>query len=479
MDARLSGGRLGGVVQRSRHSRDVETAAAGSALDSAPSTDSVDNASLRRVLPFVLVAALGALLFGYHVSVVNAALAPLSAELALHSATVQGAVVSAVLAGACAGSFAGGPVADTYGRAKALRFAAVPLAVGALLCGLANSALPLLLGRLVTGFGVGVASGVVPLYISEIAPPKQRGLLGSINQLTICTGILIALVAGLPLATYPGAWRTMFMAATVPAAALFVLAGSMLPESPTWLARAGRSAEANAAATRLWGADAAEESSGASDTSAGGGSSWAALVSPAHSRATLIAAGLFVIQQFAGINAVVYFSNTVFRAAGIQSDTLASAAVAMVNVTGTAAAARALDRAGRKPLLLWSFAGMGASLAVLSAALTLPALEALAGPLSFLGTLSYVAAFAAGAGPVPALLVAELYPPALRGKGQSVAMASHWVCNFVVGQTFLAAVQAYGIGGVYAFFAAVCGLGVAFVATLVPETSSNTMASSS
>ena len=447
MDARLSGGRLGGVVQRSRHSRDVETAAAGSALDSAPSADNVDNASLRRVLPFVLVAALGALLFGYHVSVVNAALAPLSAELALHSATVQGAVVSAVLAGACAGSFAGGPVADTYGRAKALRFAAVPLAVGALLCGLANSALPLLLGRLVTGFGVGVASGVVPLYISEIAPPKQRGLLGSINQLTICTGILVA--------------------------------GSMLPESPTWLARAGRSAEADAAATRLWGADAAEESSGASDTSAGGGSSWAALVLPAHSRATLIAAGLFVIQQFAGINAVVYFSNTVFRAAGIQSDTLASAAVAMVNVTGTAAAARALDRAGRKPLLLWSFAGMGASLAVLSAALTLPALEALAGPLSFLGTLSYVAAFAAGAGPVPALLVAELYPPALRGKGQSVAMASHWVCNFVVGQTFLAAVQAYGIGGVYAFFAAVCGLGVAFVATLVPETSSNTMASSS
>jgi sugar porter (SP) family MFS transporter len=466
MDARTSAGR---VIQRAKHSRDVETAAVG-ALDSAPSTHFDDEGTLLRVLPFVLVAALGALLFGYHLAVVNAALAPLSEELALHSVTVQGAVVSAVIAGACAGSFAGGPVADAYGRAKALRFAAVWLALGALLCGLASSALPLLLGRLVTGFGVGVASGVVPLYISEIAPPKQRGMLGAVNQLTICTGILVALIAGLPLATHPGAWRAMFLVATLPAAALFVLAGTMLPESPTWLARAGRSAEADAAATRLWGADAPELGSSASDASAGGSSSWAALVSPAHARATLIAGGLFVIQQFAGINAVVYFSNTVFRAAGIQSDTLASAAVALVNVTGTAAAARALDRAGRKPLLLWSFAGMGVSLAMLSAALTLPALEAFAGPLSFLGTLSYVAAFAAGAGPVPALLVAELYPPALRGKGQSVAMASHWVCNFVVGQSFLNAVQAYGIGGVYAFFAGVCALGVAFVAGLVTET---------
>lgn len=465
----------GNVVQRAagarRISRDVEAAAASPAAAEA----STDADALRRVLPFVLVAALGALLFGYHVSVVNAALQPLSEELLLRSAAVKGAVVSTVLAGACVGSFAGGPVADAVGRAKALRFAAGPLALGALLCGFASGAQQLLLGRLICGFGLGVASGVVPLYISEISPPKQRGLLGSVNQLTICTGILVALLAGLPLSSHPGAWRPMFWAASLPAAVLFVLAGSMLPESPVWLSRAGRTSEADVAASRLWGADVAASGNWNVSADAGSGaSSWAALVAPANARATLVAAGLFVIQQFAGINAVVYFSNTVFRSAGIESDTLASAAVALVNVTGTAAAARALDRAGRRPLLLASFAGMGIALALLSAALTMPALEAFAGPLSFLGTLAYVAAFASGAGPVPSLLVAELYPPALRGKGQSVAMLSHWVCNFLIGQSFLSAVQAYGVGAVYACFAAVCALGVAFVAHVVPETNHGT-----
>jgi sugar porter (SP) family MFS transporter len=407
--------------------------------------------------------------------VVNGALTPLCAELGITSAGMQGAVVSTVLASACVGSIAGGPLADAAGRRGALRLAALPLTLGALACAAAQGATLLLFGRLVSGLGIGLASSAVPLYISEIAPLQHRGVLGSANQLSICTGILVALLAGLPLASDPSWWRTMFALAAAPAVALFALAGT-IPESPVWLARAGRSGEASAAAERLWGAAASDALLAATPAAAGGdksggdSSTWAELLSAPHARATILAAGLFVIQQFAGINAVVYFSSAVFRQAGIASDTLASAAVGAINVAGTAAAARALDRAGRRPMLLFSFAGMAASMALLSAALSLPSLAPLAGPLSLFGTLAYVGAFAAGVGPVPALLVSELFPPRLRGKAQSLAMGAHWVCNFAVGQWFLAAVQAAGVGAVYAGFACVCAGGVAFVATRLPET---------
>jgi sugar porter (SP) family MFS transporter len=406
--------------------------------------------------------------------VVNGALTPLCAELGITSAGTQGAVVSTVLASACVGSIAGGPLADGAGRRGALRLAALPLTLGALACASAQGATLLLFGRLVSGLGIGLASSAVPLYISEVAPLQHRGVLGSANQLFICTGILVALLAGLPLAHDPSWWRTMFALAAAPAVALFALAGA-IPESPVWLARAGRSGEASAAAERLWGAAASDALLTATPAAAAGDkggdtSAWRELLSAPHARATILAAGLFVIQQFAGINAVVYFSSAVFREAGIASDTLASAAVGAINVAGTAAAARALDRAGRRPMLIFSFAGMAASMALLSAALSLPSLAPLAGPLALFGTLAYVGAFAAGVGPVPALLVSELFPPRLRGKAQSLAMGAHWVCNFAVGQWFLAAVQAAGVGAVYAGFACVCAGGVAFVATRLPET---------
>jgi MFS family permease len=197
---------------------------------------------------------------------------------------------------------------------------------------------------------------------------------------------------------------------------------------------------------------------------------WADLAAPEAVRATSLAVGLFFVQQFSGINAVVFFSNSVFRSAGVTSDTLASAAVGLVNVLTTAAAAQSLDARGRRPLLLASFAGMALSMAVLAASLTLPALAPLAVPLSVGGTLVYIASFAAGVGPVPSLLVAELFPPTLRGKGQSAAMLSHWLCAIAIGQCFLPAVQAYGVGAVYAFFSSICLIGFLVVGRYVPET---------
>lgn len=316
------------LVQRARPGVVLARALEGDV--EAVAVDEVATSTLASVLPSVGVACLGSLLFGYHLAVVNPALAPLSLELGISAARTQGFVVSAALVGACVGSFQAGALADTLGRRGALRVASVPLLLGALACGAAPSTGALLAGRLLAGLGLGLASGVVPVYISEVAPPALRGALGSANQLCICLGLLAAIVAGLPVAANPELWRACFYAAALPAA-LLMLGSGLILESPAWAARKP-------------GGEA-------------GASGWAELGCAQHRRATVLAVGLFALQQLAGINAVVFFSNAVFKAAGVQSEVLASSGVALVNVLGTLVAARVVDQAGRKPLLLGSFTG--------------------------------------------------------------------------------------------------------------------------
>jgi MFS family permease len=179
---------------------------------------------------------------------------------------------------------------------------------------------------------------------------------------------------------------------------------------------------------------------------------------------------MFLLQQFSGINAIVFFSSSVFASAGITSGALASAAVGLINVIGTVGAASFMDRAGRKQLLKLSFTGMGLSMLIMALGLALPSLAPIAGSIALLGTLVYVLCFAAGAGPVPGLLVPEITGDRIRGTAVALAMGSHWVCNFFVGQMFLPAVSMFGVAGVYTFFAAVCALAVIFVSKQLVET---------
>lgn len=179
---------------------------------------------------------------------------------------------------------------------------------------------------------------------------------------------------------------------------------------------------------------------------------------------------LFAIQQLAGINAVVYFSSSVFQRVGISSDILASALVAMANVAGTVASSQLVDKQGRKKLLISSFAGMGLSMLLLVLTLTTPALQPFVGLLSVLGTVTYVLSFAFGVGPVPALLLPEIFPAAIRANAIAVSLMSHWVCNFLIGLSFLQVVEAVGVAGAYSGFAFICVLGILFVHFVVPET---------
>lgn len=426
------------------------------------------------VLPYVGIACLGAILFGYHLGVVNGALEYLSKDLGISSnAVLQGWVVSTSLAGATVGSFTGGSMADKFGRTRTFQLDAIPLAVGAFLCATATSVQTMIVGRLLAGIGIGISSAIVPLYISEISPTEIRGALGSVNQLFICIGILAALVAGLPLAGNPLWWRTMFGIAIVPSV-LMALGMAFSPESPRWLLQQGKISEAEKSIKTLFGKERVAEvmhnltasGPGSSEQEAG----WFDLFSSRYRKVVSVGAALFLFQQLAGINAVVYYSTSVFRSAGIASDVAASALVGAANVVGTAIASSLMDRQGRKSLLITSFSGMAASMLLLSLSFTWTVLAPYSGTLAVLGTVLYVLSFSLGAGPVPALLLPEIFASRIRAKAVALSLGMHWVSNFVIGLYFLSVVTKFGISRVYLGFASVCLLAVLYIAGNVVET---------
>ncbi|KAL5153376.1 Plastidic glucose transporter 4 [Glycine soja] len=484
METELTNARVGfgGIFGPSVKPRSVRVMASdGKIEDVVPATP--QGKSSGDVLPYVGVACLGAILFGYHLGtltipvwcrVVNGALEYLAKDLAITENTVlQGWIVSTLLAGATVGSFTGGSLADQFGRTRTFQLASIPLAIGAFLGATAQSVQPMIIGRLLAGIGIGVTSAIVPLYISEISPTEIRGALGSVNQLFICIGILLALVAGLPLAGNPIWWRSMFGIAVVPSV-LLALGMAISPESPRWLVQQGKISEAEKAIKTLYGQervaavmhDLTTASQGSSEPEAG----WFDLFSSRYWKVVSVGAALFLFQQLAGINAVVYYSTSVFRSAGIASDVAASALVGASNVFGTCIASSLMDKQGRKSLLITSFSGMAASMLLLSLSFTWKVLAPYSGTLAVLGTVLYVLSFSLGAGPVPALLLPEIFASRIRAKAVSLSLGTHWISNFVIGLYFLSVVNKFGISSVYLGFSAVCVLAVLYIAGNVVET---------
>ncbi|CAN1198964.1 Plastidic glucose transporter 4 [Linum perenne] len=406
--------------------------------------------------------------------VVNGTLEYLAKDLGIAENTVlQGWIVSTLLAGATLGTFTGGALADKFGRTKTFQLDAIPLTIGAILCATAQNVQTMIIGRVLAGIGIGISSAIVPLYISEISPTEVRGALGSVNQLFICIGILLALVAGLPLAGNPLWWRTMFGISAVPAI-LLALGMAFSPESPRWLVQQGKIPEAEKSIETLYGKervsavmqDLRASGQGSSEPEAG----WFDLFSSRYWKVVSVGVALFFFQQMAGINAVVYYSTAVFRSVGIGSDVAASALVGASNVLGTAIASSLMDKQGRKSLLVTSFFGMGASMLLLSLSLTWKVLAPYSGTLAVLGTVCYVLSFSLGAGPVPALLLPEIFASRIRAKAVSLSLGMHWIANFVMGLYFLSTVNKYGISKVYLGFSCICLVAVVYIHNNVVET---------
>ncbi|WP_281066370.1 sugar porter family MFS transporter [Xanthobacter flavus] len=432
----------------------------------------------RMIYLIAAIAGLAGALFGFDEGVIAGALAPLRRDLGIDPVTdaaAEGLMTAAVPFGAFIGAIVGGRLAAAAGRRKLLLWAAVLFVGGALLSALAGGLVTLSLARLVIGFAVGVAAMMAPLYISESAPAKQRGMLVSIYQLAITLGILGAYVVGY---AFDENWRWMFAMGAVPAVLLFAGIFAM-SDTPRWLALRGRGAEAKAALARMREkpesdpAVAAEyaEIQAAVAEDEGRKATFADLVSPRVRPALIVAMGLFLLQQLSGINAVIYYAPTVFQLSGFDSaatQILATAGIGVVNVLMTVVGMMLIDRLGRRLLLLIGFAGTAVSLGAIAiaAATDSAALDTLA----LAGLVLYIASFAIAIGPLPWVMMSEVFPLDCRALGMSIASLVNWGFNFIVVFSFPVLVAEFGLAGVFGLYAVVCVAGLAFTQWLVPET---------
>jgi sugar porter (SP) family MFS transporter len=424
------------------------------------------------------VASLGGLLFGYDTGVISGALPFLQHQFNLDAA-MQGVATSAVLIGATlAAAFAGG-VSDAFGRKWVIIIVALLFVLGALGSAAAPTLAVLLASRTVVGVAIGVASMLTPLYLAEIAPKQRRGFVVSLNQFCITFGILVSYLVDYAFTEVAGGWRWMLGAGAVPGLVLF-LGMLALPESPRWLAGQGRMADARLALRRMReNPDVEPELAELRRDSLreAGGTPWSALLARGARRPLIIGVALAVFQQVTGINTVIYYAPTIFRSAGLSSASvsiLATAGVGLVNVIMTVVAMNLLDRAGRRALLLWGLAGMVAMLLVLAVGFAVGTKGAVA-LITVAAVAVYVGFFALGLGPVFWLLISEIFPLGVRGRGMSVATVANWGSNFVVTLLFPGVVAALGSAAAFAIFA-VLSLGAWIYAyVLVPETSGKSL----
>ncbi|WP_424005157.1 sugar porter family MFS transporter (plasmid) [Haloarcula salina] len=421
------------------------------------------------------MAALNGLLFGFDTGIISGAFLFIQDSFVM-SPLVEGIIVSGAMAGAAAGAAVGGQLADRLGRRRLIFIAAGVFFLGSFTMAVAPNVPVLVAGRLIDGVAIGFASIVGPLYISEIAPPRIRGALTSLNQLMVTTGILLSYFVNFAFAD-AGAWRWMLGAGMVPAVVLAVGILKM-PESPRWLFEHGREDEARAVLqrTRQSGVetelDEIEETvEKQSDT--GLSDLFASWLRPA----LVVGLGLAVFQQITGINAVIYYAPTILESTGFGGVTsiLATVGIGTINVVMTVVAIALVDRVGRRRLLIVGVGGMVATLAILGTVFYLPGFGDVLGIVATASLMLFVSFFAIGLGPVFWLLISEIYPLSVRGSAMGAVTVANWGANLLVSLTFPVLTSSIGTHWTFWLFGGCSLVGLVFVYRLVPETKGRTL----
>lgn len=378
--------------------------------------------------------------------------------------------------GAMIGAITSGPVADFIGRKGAMRLASAFCAAGWLAIYFAQGDLALDVGRLATGYGMGVFSYVVPIFIAELAPKDLRGALTTLNQLMICTGGSTSFIIGTVIT-----WRTLALIDIIPCG-LVLLGLPLIPESPRWLANRKRLHEFQMALRRLRGskaditAEAAEIQDYIETLHQLPKAKVLDLFQRRYLHAVIIGLGLMAVQQFGGINGVCFYTSSIFESAGFNPD-VGTISYAVLQVIITALGATLIDRVGRKPLVMVSATGLviGCGLAGLSFYFKEQGIALGAVPvLALVGIMVYVGSFSIGMGAVPWVVMSEIFPINIKGVAASLATLVNWfgawACSFTF--NFLMSWSSYGTFGLYA---AINAVGLVFVMKVVPETKGRTL----
>jgi MFS transporter, SP family, arabinose:H+ symporter len=445
-----------------------------------------DRGSLAYLSLACLVAALGGLLFGFDTAVISGAEGMLKVQFHL-SKDMHGWIVSSALVGCLLGSAIAGTLSDRFGRKKVMLLAAVLFTLCAVGSALPQTPWQLVVARLIGGTGIGIASMLSPMYIAEISPSRLRGGLISTYQLAITAGILMAYLSNFAIAQLAAAhpdflgagvwrwmfvdemWRGMLLAGVLPAAVLFVLL-FLVPESPRWLTRKGRSQQALTILARVNGeAAAAKEMVEIEQALACESGSIKELFQRNMLPALLIGIAMPIFSQVCGINVLIYYGLTVLQQAGLTKDQalLWQAMFGIVNMLFTFVAIFTVDKFGRKPLLLTGIVGVGLGLLGGGWLFTQPSIT----PASVFVVFSFfLACFAFSYGAVVWVIVAEVFPTAIRGRAMSISIFALWTACTLVSQTFPRLLDTLGGAWCFWLYALTTPLAFLFVLFFVPET---------
>jgi len=395
--------------------------------------------------------------------------------------TMTGWAASCALAGCMIGVAIAGPASDRFGRRKVLLGTAVFFLISALGTALPRNITEFVIFRMLGGVGVGAASMVSPLYIAEISPPRLRGRMVSLNQLAIVSGILLSyfvnyFIAGAGDEAWNVAtgWRWMFGAEAIPAVLLLVLL-ILVPESPRWLFKQGQREKAGAILRRASGSRIAEEELARIEEALTKDKAiLAELFRPGMRTVLVIGIVLAILQQTSGINVIMYYAPEIFKqvGSGTGDALLQTIAVGSVNLLFTFVAIWAVDRLGRKPLMIVGAAGM----ALAQAGIGIAAFTG-ASPWLLVGfVLGFIACFASSMGPVVWVVLSEIFPTRIRGRAMGLATISLWGANLVVSQTFPMLnenpwlVEVFNRSFPFWVYGSLCVVTVIFVLKVIPET---------
>lgn len=439
------------------------------------------------IMLLTLVATLGGLLFGYDTAVISGAEKSIQAFL-IHglnlSSFAHGATVSSALIGCIIGGAISGLLASRLGRKKSLMVAAVLFFISALGSGQpeflffekGKATMGVLyvfnFYRIIGGIGVGLASAISPMYISEIAPAHIRGRLISFNQFAIIFGMLVVYFVNWSIAKGQSiewinsiGWRYMFMSEAIPAG-LFGILLLFVPETPRYLAMQGDQDKALTILERINGLDAAkrilndiqstvEKAVNSSKVMAYG------------KKVIIIGILLSVFQQFVGINVALYYAPRIFESMGAAKDAsmLQTIVMGLVNVIFTVVAILTVDKWGRKPLLITGSVGMAIGMIAIG---TLSFLEVI-GISTLVFIIVYTASFMMSWGPICWVLIGEIFPNKIRGKAIAIAVAAQWAANYFISSNYPAMMEFSG-GMTYLFYGIMSILSAIFVWKMVPET---------
>ena len=431
-----------------------------------------------------LISAMGGFLFGYDWVVVGGA-KPFY-EVFFHITelpAMQGWAMGSAIAGCLLGVMVSGSLSDRYGRKPLMLIAAVIFIIASIGTGAVGTISWFIVYRILGGVGIGIVSNLSPMYIAEVSPAELRGRFVSINQLTIVLGILSAQVINWLiadpvavgeniLASWNGqmGWRWMFWVCTVPAAVFFVMI-FFIPESPRWLASRLHYQKAESALARIGGSDYAHselneiKSTVQKDRQ---NLNFRMLVEGRMPKILLIGVIIAVLSQWCGINIIFNYAQEIFAGAGYGvSDILFNIVITGVtNVIFTFVGMFAVDRIGRRALLLFGAAGLACIYAILGTCYYFQT----TGIVMLCLVLVAIACFAMTLAPITWVVLSEIFPNRIRAMAMAVATFSLWTACFVITYTFPLLNKGLGSYGTFWLYGVICILGFFFIKKMLPET---------